>query len=105
MTFTKKQDNGYTQVLLSKNRKGYQNLSKLSSIGLIDGAYYVPRIDKQLLKEYKAKYQGCEKSTSKYSDQYDKLIIEAMGGKGDNDVEKEDKIIRNIAKTVTIDKK
>ena len=49
----KKQDNGYTQVLLSKNRKGYQNLSKLSSIGLIDGAYYVPRIDKQLLKEYK----------------------------------------------------
>ena len=49
----KKQDNGYTQVLLSKNRKGYQNLSKLSSIGLIDGAYYVPRIDKQLLKQYK----------------------------------------------------
>ena len=48
-----KQDNGYTQVLLSKNRKGYQNLSKLSSIGLIDGAYYVPRIDKQLLKQYK----------------------------------------------------
>jgi hypothetical protein len=27
-----------------------------------------------------------------------------MGGKGDNDIEKEDKIIRNIAKTVTIDK-
>ena len=49
----KKQDNGYTQVLLSKNRKGYQNLSKLSSIGLIDGAYYVPRIDKQLLEQYK----------------------------------------------------
>jgi hypothetical protein len=27
-----------------------------------------------------------------------------MGGKGDNDIEKEDKIIRNIAKTVTIEK-
>jgi hypothetical protein len=27
-----------------------------------------------------------------------------MGGKGDNDLEKEDKIIKNIAKTVTIDK-
>ena len=38
---------------MSKNRKGYQNLSKLSSIGLIDGAYYVPRIDKQLLEQYK----------------------------------------------------
>jgi hypothetical protein len=32
------------------------------------------------------------------------LIIEAMGGLGDNDIEKEDKIIRKIAKEVTIDK-
>ena len=32
-------------------------------------------------------------------------MIEAMGGQGDNDSEKEDKIIRNIAKEVTIDKK
>jgi hypothetical protein len=30
--------------------------------------------------------------------------MEAMGGKGDNDSEKEDKIIKNIAKEVTIDK-
>ena len=65
---------------------------------------HVTHKNSKLLKEYKAKYQGCEKSSSKYSDQYDKLIIEAMGGKGDNDIEKEDKIIRNIAKTVTIDK-
>ena len=65
---------------------------------------HVTHKNSKLLKEFKAKYQGCEKSSSKYSDQYDKLIIEAMGGKGDNDVEKEDKIIRNIAKTVTIDK-
>ena len=65
---------------------------------------HVTHKNSKLLKEFKAKYPGCEKSSSKYSDQYDKLIIEAMGGKGDNDVEKEDKIIRNIAKTVTIDK-
>ena len=65
---------------------------------------HVTHKNSKLIKEFKAKYQGCEKSSSKYSDQYDKLIIEAMGGKGDNDVEKEDKIIRNIAKTVTIDK-
>ena len=65
---------------------------------------HVTHKNSKLLKEYKEKYQGCEKSSSKYSDQYDKLIIEAMGGKGDNDIEKEDKIIRNIAKTVTIDK-
>jgi len=66
---------------------------------------HVTHKNSKLLKEYKEKHPGCEKSSSKYSDQYDKLIIEAMGGKGDNDVEKEDKIIRNIAKTVTIDKK
>ena len=48
-----KQDNGYTQVFIAKNRLGYQNLSKLSSVGLIDGFYYVPRIDKNLLLQYK----------------------------------------------------
>jgi hypothetical protein len=58
----------------------------------------------KLFKEFKEKYPGCEKSDSKYSTNYDKLIIEAFGGKGDNDVEKEDKIIRKIAKNVTINK-
>jgi hypothetical protein len=58
----------------------------------------------KLLKEYKSKHPDCDKSESKFSDQYNKLIIEAMGGKGDNDLEKEDKIIKNIAKEVTIDK-
>ena len=65
---------------------------------------HVTHKNSKLLKEFKTKYPGCEKSESKFSDKYDKLIIEAMGGKGDNDLEKEDKIIRNIAKTVTIDK-
>lgn len=48
-----KKDNGYTQVLIAKNRKGYENLCRISSIGLIDGAYYVPRIDKDVLVKYK----------------------------------------------------
>jgi hypothetical protein len=65
---------------------------------------HVTHKNSKLLKEFKSKYPGCEKSDSKYSDKYDKLIIEAMGGKGDNDLEKEDKIIRNIAKVVIIDK-
>ena len=65
---------------------------------------HVTHKNSKLLKEFKTKHPGCEKSESKYSDKYDKLIIEAMGGKGDNDVEKEDKIIKNIAKNVTIDK-
>ena len=66
---------------------------------------HVTHKNTKLFKEFKVKYPGCEKSESKYSTKYDKLIVEAFGGKGDNDLEKEDKIIRNIAKTVTIDKK
>jgi hypothetical protein len=58
----------------------------------------------KLLKEYKAKYPGCEKSESKYSYAYDKLIVETFGGKGDDEIGKENKIIRNIAKNVTINK-
>ena len=65
---------------------------------------HVAHKNSKMLKEYKTKYPNCDKSDSKYSDKYDKLIIEAMGGKGDNDLEKEDKIIRNISKIVTIDK-
>ncbi|MBA3664771.1 MAG: DNA polymerase III subunit alpha [Bacteroidetes bacterium] len=48
-----KKDNGFTQVLIAKNRKGYENLCRISSLGLIDGAYYVPRIDKDILVKYK----------------------------------------------------
>ena len=60
--------------------------------------------NERLLPEYKQKYPGCNFSESKYSDQYSKIVIEAMGGAGDNDKEKEDKIIRNISKVITIDK-
>jgi hypothetical protein len=65
---------------------------------------HVAHKNSKMLKDFKAKHPDCEKSDSKFSDQYNKLIIEAMGGKGDNDLEKEDKIIKNIAKEVTIDK-
>jgi hypothetical protein len=65
---------------------------------------HVTHKNSKLLKEFKTKYPGCEKSESRFSTAYDKLIIEAMGGKGDNDLEKEDKIIKNIAKNVIIDK-
>jgi hypothetical protein len=65
---------------------------------------HIAHKNSKMLKEYKTKYPNCDKSESKYSNNYDKLVIEAMGGKGDNDLEKEDKIIKNIAKIVTIDK-
>ena len=65
---------------------------------------HIAHKNSKLLNEFKNKHPDCGKSDSRYSDQYNKLVIEAMGGKGDNDLEKEDKIIRNIAKEVTIDK-
>ena len=46
-------DFGFQQVFLCKNKKGYHNLSKLSSLGYIDGFYYIPRVDKDLILEYK----------------------------------------------------
>ena len=58
----------------------------------------------RLLPKFKEKHPDCGKSESDFSDQYNKLIIEAMGGSGDNDLEKEDKIIKKIAKEVVIDK-
>ena len=60
--------------------------------------------NEKLLPKYKELHPGCNYSDSKYSDHYSKLVIEAMGGSGNNDVEKQDKIIRNIAKEVVIDK-
>jgi len=60
--------------------------------------------NQRLLPKFKELHPGCNYSESKYSDQYSKLVIEAMGGNGNNDDEKAEKIIRNIAKEVVIDK-
>jgi DNA polymerase III subunit alpha len=53
-TFTKEQkDERYHQVLLAKNKQGYQNLIKLTSLGFIEGYYSkYPRIDKELILQY-----------------------------------------------------
>jgi hypothetical protein len=65
---------------------------------------HIAHKNSKMLPEFKAKYPDCIYSDSKKSDQYNKIIIEAMGGHGDNDGMKENKIMRNIAKEVTIDK-
>ena len=46
-------DNGYQIVILAKNKNGYHNLAKMSSISHTDGFYYVPRIDKKIIEQYK----------------------------------------------------
>jgi hypothetical protein len=58
----------------------------------------------KILPEFKEKYPDCKESDSKYSEQYNQLIIESMGGPGNNDDEKESKIIKNISNHVIIDK-
>jgi len=57
-----------------------------------------------LIPEFKKRYPDCGTSTSKYSDKYDILVIETMGGSGDNDYEKETRILKNIVKEVVINK-
>jgi DNA polymerase-3 subunit alpha len=46
-------DYGYQVVMLAKNKKGYHNLAKMSSIAYTEGFYYVPRIDKEVVLRYK----------------------------------------------------
>lgn len=53
--FYKKKSNtslSYSIILLVKDRQGYKNLCKLSSLGFLEGFYYVPRIDRELLEKY-----------------------------------------------------
>ena len=46
-------DKRYHQLMLAKNRTGYENLSKLCSLGYIEGLYSkYPRIDKELIEKY-----------------------------------------------------
>ena len=46
-------DNGYNHlILLAKNKMGYQNLSKLVSLSFVEGFYYKPRIDLEILEKY-----------------------------------------------------
>jgi hypothetical protein len=58
----------------------------------------------KMLPIWKAKNPDCKRSESHLSDKYSHMVIEAMGGSGDNDEEKANKIIRKIAKEVTIKK-
>ena len=57
-----------------------------------------------LLPKFKEAHPDYGKASSKFSDQYNKIIIESCGGSGDNDVEKENKIIKNITNVSVINK-
>ena len=46
------EDRYYHLVLLAENNEGYQNLMKIVSKGFVDGFYYKPRIDEEILRTY-----------------------------------------------------
>jgi DNA polymerase-3 subunit alpha len=48
----KNEEASYHLVLLARNKTGYKNLVKLVTAGYLEGFYYRPRIDKQLLAEH-----------------------------------------------------
>src|SRR5262245_25189529 len=52
--FDKTERKNYHLILLAKNQEGYRNLQYLNSRAFLEGFYYHPRIDKQLLKDHSA---------------------------------------------------
>lgn len=58
----------------------------------------------RLLPQFRDNHPNYSDSSLKISSTYDKIVLEAMGGMGNNDVEKENKIIRNISRVAAIDK-
>jgi len=49
--------NNYHLILLAKNQIGYQNLIQLTTKAHLEGFYYRPRVDKELLEQYKSHSQ------------------------------------------------
>jgi hypothetical protein len=62
----------------------------------------VIRKNEGLMQEYKKEFPDYMDPDSKRSDQYSKFVIEALGGEGDNNKEKENRIINHISKATTI---
>jgi hypothetical protein len=65
---------------------------------------HVAHKNSKMINQFKEKYPDCLTSESKKSEQYVKLLVESMGGSGNDDTINENRIIKNIAKEVIIEK-
>jgi len=65
---------------------------------------HIARKNTKMIPAWKEKHPDCRFSASHLSDQYNHIILESMGGSGDNDDEKANKIISKIAKEIVISK-
>ncbi len=57
-----------------------------------------------LFAKFREKHPDCTAYHSAHNDKYNKIVYESMGGKGDDDFEKNEKIIKNVLKEVVVDK-
>jgi hypothetical protein len=58
----------------------------------------------RMLPKFKEMYPDYNKSSSNVSDQYNKILVESMGGPGEDDYDKEEKIIKRVSKEVILEK-
>ena len=58
----------------------------------------------KMFSKFKEAHPDCLTYHSKFSEQYNKIVYESMGGKGDDDIIKNEKIIKNVLKEVVVDK-
>jgi hypothetical protein len=58
----------------------------------------------RLIPQFQKINPDCNRSESKVSDKYNTIVVESMGGKGENYFEKENKIISNISKEIIVEK-
>ncbi|MFQ5964261.1 MAG: DNA polymerase III subunit alpha [Candidatus Scalinduaceae bacterium] len=110
----------YHLTLLAENNDGYRNLLKLASSSYLEGFYYKPRIDKELLNKYSKGIiclSGCMKSEinqNLLNNDYDKALNSASQYKDifgtdnyfvelqDNKIERQDELV-NMAKRISQD--
>ena len=59
----------YHLILLAKNNEGYKNISKLVSLGFVDGYYYKPRIDLEILERSNLPF-SLHPKTRKYGEKF-----------------------------------
>ncbi len=70
-------DRYYHLVLLAENQKGYENLTKIVSKGFVDGYYYKPRVDMELLETY---HEGIIALSACLAGEVQKFLLRGMYG-------------------------
>ncbi|WP_456484946.1 DNA polymerase III subunit alpha [Desulfurobacterium sp.] len=113
----------YHLVLLAKNETGLKNLMKLSSIAFIEGFYYKPRIDKEVLEKYsegliamsaciqgeipllylKGQYEEAEKAAKWYKDLFGEDFYLELQDHGMREQKKANRGLIEIAKKLDIE--